>query len=318
MKKIKNILTTLLLLALLTTAPQALTQTKTYRVKSGDNLAIIARQFDLSLDEIVALNNIRNANDITIGQILNVSLDNLVIIEDAIINRLPSNKDPISKEHSSVIKEVQAMLADSQVTTSDDVSVFTGALWPTAYPQPINNITFSTNSIVQGESFGLTIELATWKVLHARFVGQEYPFFVESDTVQNAILAVPVSQKAGIYPLDIEIQNDDGTAQNLTLPITINALASEEEFVKSLPISTSSIGAQSSYLEEQSIRRHCAKFDAVRHWDSAFRYPINNAPISSAFGNNRIYKGSPASSAHQGLDFRLLTTVWVSAQFIVI
>lgn len=306
-RKFITILLSLLLLALVLPQTLSQTNTKTYRVKSGDKLALIARQFDLSVDEIVALNNIDNVNSIRIGQVLRVSLDNLVIIEDAVINPLPSNKDPISSQHTKILNEIKIMLETeylADTTVNNQASTFTGVLWPTAYPQPIKNIIFTPNTIVQGESFNMTIELESFVPLHAHFVGQRFPFFVDSETSQHAVLAVPVVQKAGIYPLDLEYQNLDGTIQNLTLPIPIMASNLESENITSLPITTSRLGQETNHLEEERIAKQCANYTAERHWDSAFRYPVDTVNISSNFGNQRVYKGSPASSVHQGLDFK--------------
>jgi LysM repeat protein len=43
---------------------------RTYRVKAGDTLSAIASRFGVSIESIVRLNNLRNPNDLSIGQLL--------------------------------------------------------------------------------------------------------------------------------------------------------------------------------------------------------------------------------------------------------
>lgn len=319
MKKYLSTLLTIIIIFTLLLNSEAQSN-KTYRVRSGDILAHIARQFDLSLDEIIALNNIKNANSIKIGQILKVSLDDIVILEDAVINPLPSNKDPVKSDHISILKEFRTMLntldsADEK--TSDDTTAFTGALftgaqWPTAYPHPIQNITFSTSEVLQGHSFGLNIMLQEAATLRASFVGQGYSF-LSNGLTHDTLMAVPVFQKPGIYPLDIEITKADSTIQNLILPISINAGLSERKSIGVLPTTTSRLGQETNRLEANTISKHCTNFDTTRHFDSGFQYPLSQASIHTDFGINRFYAGSPANSIHEGLDFKVKRKTPVSA-----
>ncbi len=285
---------------------------KTYRVKSGDILAHIARQFDLSLEEIIALNNISNANSIKIGQILRVSLDDVVIIEDAVINPLPSNKDRVNNNYTSILSDFKAILKTLDSEDESSNATFTGALWPAAFPYPIQNITFSTSEVLQGQSFGLTIALQESATVHASFVGQGYSF-LSNGLIQETVMAVPAFQKAGIYPLDIEITQSDNTIQNLVLPIRINATAYERESIGVLPTTTSQLGQETNRLEAETIAKHCRNFDATRHFDSGFQYPVSQESVHSEFGTNRFYAGSPASSIHEGLDFKVKSKTPVSA-----
>lgn len=282
---------------------------KTYRVQSGDQLSKIARANGLTLEEIIALNNIKNANDIYIGQRLNVSLANVILVEDAIINPLPSNKKAVNSENTAIAAAFEAhleekeLLARTTATTSSESQAFTGALWPSQYPAPITNMAFSPAEARQGRSFGLTIQLSQYALLKARFVGQEFLFFVDDAFSQNAILAVPATQEPGIYPLDIEITIDEVT-QNLTLPIIVSASTFETESIDTPPITTARLGPDSSRLEAERITELCSNFDAVRHWDSAFRYPIDASIEVSEFGSKRTYEGSSYTSFHNGLDLK--------------
>ena len=282
---------------------------KTYRVQSGDQLSKIARAFDITLEQIIGLNNITNANDIVIGQTLIVSLEDVIIVGDAVINPLPSNKKAANVEHTSIASEFTAhleqenLLSRTIATASTESQTFTGALWPAQYPSPITNMYFSPAEARQGQSFGLSIQLAQYAQLKARFVGQEFLFFVDDAFSQNAILAVPVGQAPGIYPLDIEIISEEVT-QNLTLPIMVSASAFETEKIDTPPRSTRVLGPDTSRLEAERVTQLCSQFDAVRHWDSAFRYPTDNSVAVAEFGSTRTYEGSPHTSFHDGLDLK--------------
>ncbi len=297
---------------------------KTYRVQSGDQLSKIARAFDITLEQIVGLNNIKNANDIVIGQRLIVGLEDVIIVGDAVVNPLPSNKKAFNAEHTSIASEFMAhleqenLLSRTIATASTESQTFTGALWPSQYPAPITNMAFSPPEARQGQSFGLAIQLAQYAELKARFVGQEFLFFVDDAFSQNAILAVPVGQEPGIYPLDIEITVDEVT-QNLTLPIIVSASAFETEKIDVPPASTSLLGPDTSRLEAERVTKLCSQFEAARHWDSAFRYPTDTSVTLSEFGSTRTYDGSPHISFHDGLDLKANsnTPVYATANGVV-
>jgi LysM repeat protein len=45
---------------------------KTYTVQDGDTLYDIAKKLGVSVDDLLALNNLANPNDLKLGQVLNV------------------------------------------------------------------------------------------------------------------------------------------------------------------------------------------------------------------------------------------------------
>jgi len=55
-----------------TPAPKSAQSGRTYRVKSGDNLTKIAREFRTTVAKLVALNKLKNANLIFAGQVLKI------------------------------------------------------------------------------------------------------------------------------------------------------------------------------------------------------------------------------------------------------
>ena len=51
------------------------TRTKTYKVKSGDRLSVIAGRYGVSVKKLMSVNKIKDQNKIYIGQMLTIPLD---------------------------------------------------------------------------------------------------------------------------------------------------------------------------------------------------------------------------------------------------
>ncbi|MDD7983623.1 LysM peptidoglycan-binding domain-containing protein [Lentisphaera marina] len=58
-----------------TTTPSPTPRTKTYEVKSGDRLSVIAGRYGVSMKKLMSANNIKDQNRIFIGQKLTIPLD---------------------------------------------------------------------------------------------------------------------------------------------------------------------------------------------------------------------------------------------------
>ncbi len=327
MKSIYRLFAICILLLLLNpvTAQQSGT---TYEVQPGDTLNAIARAYGLSLGQIVQLNNISNPDSIYVGQVLNVSFDGVTPQEDALLNPVNPN--------ASIVDEVNAILngtstnsasaasnstgsnSTGSTTVSTDVTsealqaaaqepqVFTDAVWPETYPSPISTMSFVPPEAWQGQSFGWNVELTEASFLKAMFLGQEYFFYPTPGdiTKQAAILAVPVLQEPGIYPLELEMSSMSGTVTNLTLPMSVGGVDYGRENINLPPSSTSLLEPDTSRLESERVTDICARFEPIQRWTSAFRYPTDTPEFTSAFGINRAYNGGPFNSYHRGLDLR--------------
>lgn len=280
---------------------------ETYVVKEGDTLEDIATKFDLKIEEIFALNNIKNEKAFSVGRTFNLSLNNLVMIEDALVNPLPLVQDSKPSEESSheqntdiVLKDFSAILAS--LKTQNTSEHYTGESWPAEYPWPLKTINFSTNEVKPGESFSISIELQEAATLQAHFVGQQFPFLKETDLTHTTFMAIPLSENAGLYPLDLEIQLADDTVQNLILPIVISKKSFETESASTKSINTLPINLQTQHSEANTIFDSCTEFEAERRWDSLFAKPIAR-DVTLDFAIRTIYEGSSAETIHTGLDF---------------
>ena len=329
MKKIHHLLTICFLL-LLTLSVTALGQSQTtYQVQAGDTLNKIAQANGLTLGQIIALNNITNPDSIAVGQVLNISMDGITLEEDALINPLTDT----DTELNNIANEVSAIAAETtsgattsaeQTETTDapvELVYFTDAIWPETFPAPISSMTFLPPEAWQGRSFGLNIELSDAAFLKAIFLGQEYNFYPnpEDITKQGSILAVPVLQEPGVYPLDIELRSMAGEVTNLTLPMPVGAVEYSKENIDLPASSTALLGPDTSRLEAERVTEICGRFDPIQRWETAFGYPTENPEQTSAFGINRAYNGGPFNSYHRGLDLRAKegTPVYASENGIV-
>jgi len=291
-------------------------ESESYKVKDADTVEDILNKFNLSIEEILALNNLKNEKAISPGRTLNVSLDNLINIEDILVNPLPLSEDATNTEVETLINDFRSVLASFESSSVNEEQItsgiHTGELWPSEYPLPIKNITFSTNEVKPGQSFGMTIELEESATLHAHFVGQKFLFLTEEETFRTTLLAIPLNQQAGIYPLDIEIQTGDESSQNLVLPIQISPTEFLTHDLETKNINTATLNRQLNQVEETTIYNSCTNFETERYWDSPFELPITST-ITSGFALENVYSGSRIRNLHSGIDFKANKGAPVSA-----
>ncbi|MCZ6707351.1 MAG: LysM peptidoglycan-binding domain-containing protein, partial [Chloroflexi bacterium] len=109
--------------------PEEPTAVGTYTVQTGDNLSSIAVQFNTSIDEIVALNNLDNPNALSVGQVLRIPGGDFPEDEETVADTPEEQEQPEDDEPSEPPP-------DEETEATPDPSPSVTGLSPEGIPQP--------------------------------------------------------------------------------------------------------------------------------------------------------------------------------------
>lgn len=102
--------------------PEEPTAVGTYTVQTGDNLSSIAVQFNTSVDEIVALNNLANPNALSVGQVLRIPGGDFPEDEETVADTPEEQEQPDDDEYSTLMTSAPAS-AQICVTMGPDMNM---------------------------------------------------------------------------------------------------------------------------------------------------------------------------------------------------
>ena len=95
----------------------------TYIVKSGDSLYSIAKKYNTTVDEIKKLNNL-TSNSLSIGQILNIPLSEVVLVNEYIVKSGDSLYS-IAKKYNTSVDELKSLnnLTSSMLSVGQKLNI---------------------------------------------------------------------------------------------------------------------------------------------------------------------------------------------------
>lgn len=132
---------------------------------------------------------------------------------------------------------------------------------------------------------------------HVTMAGRKAPFFQQPNGTFVALLAVPVFQKPGAYPLNIV----DPNGRTLhTLSVTVQ---DGKYRTQNVSVSKGTAGLQPEPGELETVQRLKDTLTLVRHWDEPFISPTPDCQ-NSPFGVKRYHNGKATGDYHKGVDLR--------------
>ena len=176
--------------------------------------------------------------------------------------------------------------------------------WPNPLPAPLEKVTLEPQTGVQGQALALSVETRTDAPLRARFLGVDYALAPvqasPSQSLREAVLAVPVLQEEGAYALEF-LLNDQVV---LSLPVRVASGGYAREDITLSAETSKLLDPALTTAESERIETLCRPFESVKRWSGPFRSPVAGTTQTSAFGTLRSYNGGPYGSFHRGQDLR--------------
>ncbi|MBL8155230.1 MAG: LysM peptidoglycan-binding domain-containing protein [Anaerolineae bacterium] len=312
-----------LLIPLASSAAAALPTT--HVVQPGETLRSIAELYGLTVDQLVALNAIANADTIYVGQVLN-----LVPGQPAMAPTIPVEAAPVvSPESQTLIYVVEPGDTLFKIATrfgltvndlasaneiSDPTVVYAGQrlLIPGVEPPQITvdlppNVTSFTLSpliLVEGETGEFRLTTAVPMTITGQFLGRDIRDATPDGGLTHVILVgVPVFTEAGSYPIQLTL-TDSIISQQIVLDVSVQVLAGGygNENITLLAGRDNLLDPSLDADEKAFIEGIMSGFMPTRYFNGPMGLPAA-ASITSPFGRKRSYNGGPRTFFHSGTDF---------------
>ena len=293
---------------------------ETYTVQSGDTLGSIAAQFDISVEELAAANDIADVDVLNVGKVLNLPLENAsrstVLARPGDTVQSIASREGLSAARLSILNRV-----------TPEARLFPGQqiLLARDSPRPAVRLRFGAVRIVsvpaavgQGEAAWLQVEAIRPLALKAQWNGVPvvvWPLAIREDegsgaaadgevTIWGPYVPAPASMEPGEHQLQLGYEARSGVTVSRSFLVEVR----ERHF----PSQQITLPAEQSALLDQAVLQSELDYLAPIwsqtatpvQWRQTFRLPLSSSfPTTSPYGTERSYNGGVFQSFHTGQDF---------------
>lgn len=173
---------------------------------------------------------------------------------------------------------------------------------PGALPQPITQVSFDGDTLVQGRTDvfrvsanGMPLELG------GELIGHPLNFFDSGQGNYVAIQGVHAQAEPGLYPLSIQGTMEDGAAFNFTQLVKVADGGYGREEIE---VEDYYLDDDINNTEFELLKSLVLPVTPEKYWNGYFSPPtIYSEVITSSFGTRRSYNGSDYTFFHSGVDY---------------
>jgi murein DD-endopeptidase MepM/ murein hydrolase activator NlpD len=303
-------------------APEGIIHT----VESGETLQSIAAQYGVTIEALVAANNLASIDRINVGQLLRITPLETASPPTQAPMSVPTS--PLSEPAATIIHTVQpgetlfriatrygvtvnAMVAANNIT--DPTLIFAGQqlIVPdftppqlaVELPSQITSLQINPQVLVEGQTGIIRLTTVSPMTVDGVFLDRPLRSGDSSDSLQHQILVgVPIFTEPAAYPLFLRVVDGAGqtTELNLTVQVIGGGYGREAITLSADRLALLDTAVEASELA--SMRSLMSNFTPQRYWNGSMGLPAA-APVISPFGRRRSFNGSPFNRFHSGTDF---------------
>ncbi|MCB9147377.1 MAG: peptidoglycan DD-metalloendopeptidase family protein [Caldilineaceae bacterium] len=311
-------------------------QVGSYTVVAGDSLSAIAGRFGVTVDDLVALNNIADPALIEVGQVLLIpgaaSGETLGEVPTILANALPGEtllalaqrtlQDPAVLSALNNMSDTQRLFpmqpirlpANGQLNLAE---LHLGAIQSVTLPDVL--IQGRTGHLLVQSSRPLSLT-ATWNGLPIAFTPltsaplTETASSAASALTEFALLPVPALLAPGPYTINLRYTARNGFVLQRDWQVTV---AEGPYETQDIVLPDEKGGLLEPTLVEDELAKLTQVWSAVTpqlYWTGVFSLPISSEyATTSPFGTRRSYNSGPVASYHSGQDFGAPEGVTITA-----
>lgn len=277
-------------------------------VPFGETLRSLSRQYNLAEDVLARLNRVVHPMELYAGS-------NLILLEE-LLNQPGKQRDTLAAGESLLeMASVRGqnpwtLVLDNQLPGTwaalpGDVLLFSGetTAGPAGLPDGITSIEFNPEQIGQGRTAVLHVSGESVVSLSGSLVDHTFDFF-QKDGHWVALQGIYALVEAGLYPLEVSGQLDDGREFAFSQRVLVRS--SNYPFDPPLVVDPSTVDPAVTEPENEQLLALTSVAGEERLWEGQFASPVDELYKDcwpSRFGNRRSYNGSAYDFFHSGLDF---------------
>ncbi|RIK42470.1 MAG: M23 family peptidase [Chloroflexi bacterium] len=304
-------------------APRAHAQENvgSYTVVAGDTLFEIAQRFGVSLDALVALNNIQDPSLIRVGQVLLIpgASHNLAAIPTTLVQTLPGDTLALVAQRYNqdinLLTSLNNVSATTRLFPGQTVRLPADQAPPPLRFGAVREILWPAQ-LVQGRTGRLTIITerpldltADWNGLPLTFLPAD-----ESGVRYFTFLPVPALLGPGLFPLTVTYTAGNGEQLSRQQLIPVADGGYDSQIIELPPDRASLLDPTLVTSETAKVVAVWSQVSPTLWWREQFWRPIaDQYRTTSPFGTRRSYNGGPFNSYHAGQDFGAPAGVTVTA-----
>jgi murein DD-endopeptidase MepM/ murein hydrolase activator NlpD len=297
---------------------------ETHIVQPGETLATISALYNLTQEQLVALNNLTDPSQIYIGQTLVVanvptemlSLPPLVEAEQPAPEPAASPLIHVIQRGETLFRIAQQYgVSMNELARANSISspefiyagqqlVIPGVEAPQLVadlPAPVTRLEATPLVLVEGQAGRFRMTTSSPVSVRGTFLNQSLIAASEADGTRLTILmGVPVGTAPGVYPLSLTVTDASGAEMPINVNIQVVGGGYYREFLS--VARTDLLDAGTDEAELNALRSVMSAFNPERYFDGLMGLPAA-APITSRFGVTRSYNGGMLESLHAGTDF---------------
>lgn len=302
--------------AMMVAPVQAQGQAETYTVQSGDTLGLIADQFGLTVDELVAANGLQDANVLEIDQVLIIPKAGSTAppSEWTIIPAYPRQTlASLAAQYGLEVNQLAAynkLRESTRLFPGQPIRIPTERVQAAGEPFGAVRIMGTSGAIEQGRTGVVQMQINRTVPVNVVWNGLPLPLIpedgTESDLANVWFAPVPVPALIGLgnYPLEIGYTAGSGMTLTRTLTVTVRDGGYDSQSIVLDDEKSGLLAPETTQAEEAKLAEIWGQVSPSLMWTGVFSRPIaSEYATTSAFGTRRSYNGGPVSSYHAGQDF---------------
>ncbi len=303
---------------------QDATGVRTYTVAPGDTLFLIAQQFGVSLDDLVAVNGITDPNLLEVGRELLIPEAGTAVALPAAdlarVSALPGDSlaDVAARygQTTDQLAGVNGLDPAARLFPGQPLAVPRAAVQATPVRFGAVRDVEVPAQLLQGRTGRVVVQTRRPTALAADWNGLPITFLpVDGDPLrQFAYLPVPALLAPSIYWMSVAYTSTNGVMLQQTWPVPVAAGPYDSQEINLPPDRGGLLDPALVETERVKVTTVWSQRSPQLLWTAPFTRPIAaEYPTTSPFGTRRSYNGGPYASYHEGQDFGVPPGVPITA-----
>lgn len=282
----------------------------------GSSLIGLSRQYQVSRDTIIKLNQLTSPSLVYVGSTVVLPVDETrqqlfpeaqlqsgqALLEYSAVNH--TNPWTVALLNQKSVPH--AILAQEPLFSTNENSSGNVPSIPA-----ITSIEISPLPLVQGKTEVIRITTEQPLTLQGSLAGNELHFIQEAENQYAALQGIYVLADPGLTSINLNATDEDGQSYTFEQSVILESGYYPEE---SIVVDPATIDPAVTKPEDEVVKAIISTFNPEKYWSGKFSIPVDEPScIFSWFGTRRSYNGSEFNYFHSGVDYGVCASLNIYA-----